>query len=420
MSPRCRRALSLFAFGIGVWLLAPPSGSEALAQRKGGFGGQKEGRAKEEPPPNLTLPEDWAKAFTWRSIGPANMGGRITALAVYEADPTTYWVATASGGLLKTTNNGVTFEHQFDQEATVSIGDVCVAPSDKNIVWVGTGENNPRNSRLLRRRRLQVHRRRQDLEEHGPEEDVPDRQDPRSTRRTRTSSTSAPWAGCTARTRSAACSRRPTAARPGRRSCYVDDNTGVIDMRMHPTDPDTLLVATWERQRDEFDTWPGGDLPDGYDAYDPVEEVGPGRGHLQDHRRRQDVQEADQGAADRASSAGSAWTIYRKDPNVVFAIIDCEKIGMGTPPKKAAAAATAYLGMHRRGRRGRRRAQAHRVVAGRPGRQGRAKADDVITKIGDKAVKTYEDLIEADPRREARRQGEARGQARRQGRRRSS
>ena len=74
------------------------------------------------------------------------MGGRIVALSVYEADPTTYWVATASGGLLKTTNNGITFEHQFDREATVSIGDVCVAPSNKDIVWVGTGENNPRNS----------------------------------------------------------------------------------------------------------------------------------------------------------------------------------------------------------------------------------------------------------------------------------
>src|SRR5207247_1812251 len=89
---------------------------------------------------------DWTKTMTWRSIGPANMGGRITALAVFEADPSTYYVATASGGLLKTTNNGTTFQHQFDHEATVSIGDVCVAPSNRDIVWVGTGENNPRNS----------------------------------------------------------------------------------------------------------------------------------------------------------------------------------------------------------------------------------------------------------------------------------
>src|SRR5207253_7328392 len=97
-------------------------------------------------PPDATIPDPWIKALTWRSIGPANMAGRITAISVFEADPTTYWVATASGGLVKTVNNGITFEHQFDHEATVSIGDVCVAPSNRNIVWLGTGENNPRNS----------------------------------------------------------------------------------------------------------------------------------------------------------------------------------------------------------------------------------------------------------------------------------
>src|SRR5262245_47303170 len=98
---RIRRAgLGFVLLLLAVVLLGPSAGPDALAQRKGG-GGQKEGRAKERekdvPPPHLTLPDSWAKAFTWRSIGPANMGGRITAIAVYEADPTTYWVATASG-----------------------------------------------------------------------------------------------------------------------------------------------------------------------------------------------------------------------------------------------------------------------------------------------------------------------------------
>src|SRR4051812_39874708 len=96
--------------------------------------------------PEGVLPAAYVKPMTWRCIGPANMGGRITALAVVESDPTTYYVATASGGLLKTTNNGTTFTHLFDQQSTVSIGDVAVAPSDPKVVWVGTGENNPRNS----------------------------------------------------------------------------------------------------------------------------------------------------------------------------------------------------------------------------------------------------------------------------------
>ena len=88
----------------------------------------------------------WVDALEWRSIGPAAMGGRVVDLAVVESDPSTFWVATASGGLLKTTNNGITFEHQFDRQDTVSIGDVTVAPSNPKIVWVGTGEQNPRNS----------------------------------------------------------------------------------------------------------------------------------------------------------------------------------------------------------------------------------------------------------------------------------
>lgn len=79
--------------------------------------------------PEGTIPSDWIKALNWRCIGPANMSGRIAALSVFEADPSTYWVATASGGLIKTVNNGISFEFQFDREAVVSIGDVCVAPS---------------------------------------------------------------------------------------------------------------------------------------------------------------------------------------------------------------------------------------------------------------------------------------------------
>src|SRR5438309_2164691 len=119
-----------------------------IAAAEGQSGGDKKNGEPKATANGLDagLPESVVKSLAWRCVGPANMAGRITAISVYEADPTVYWVATASGGLLKTVNNGITFQHQFDREATVSIGDVCVAPSDPNIVWVGTGENNPRNS----------------------------------------------------------------------------------------------------------------------------------------------------------------------------------------------------------------------------------------------------------------------------------
>jgi photosystem II stability/assembly factor-like uncharacterized protein len=86
------------------------------------------------------------KNFTWRSIGPANMGGRIDDIAVVEGNPSTYYVGFATGGLWKTTNNGTTFTPLFDEQAVTSIGDIAIAPSDPNIVYVGTGEPNNRQS----------------------------------------------------------------------------------------------------------------------------------------------------------------------------------------------------------------------------------------------------------------------------------
>ena len=82
----------------------------------------------------------------WRNIGPAIMGGRIDDVAVVESDPRTLWVATASAGLWKTENHGVTWTAQFQHEAVSSIGAVAVAPSNPQVVWVGTGEPANRQS----------------------------------------------------------------------------------------------------------------------------------------------------------------------------------------------------------------------------------------------------------------------------------
>jgi photosystem II stability/assembly factor-like uncharacterized protein len=84
--------------------------------------------------------------FTWRSIGPANMGGRIDDIAVVESNPSTFYVGFATGGVWKTTNNGTTFTPVFDEQPVTSIGDIAIAPSDPNVVYVGTGEPNNRQS----------------------------------------------------------------------------------------------------------------------------------------------------------------------------------------------------------------------------------------------------------------------------------
>jgi photosystem II stability/assembly factor-like uncharacterized protein len=85
--------------------------------------------------------------LTFRNIGPATMGGRVDDLAVLESNPAVFYVGTATGGLWKTTNNGTTWEVLFDDlDDVVSIGDIAIAPNDPNTVWVGSGENNNRQS----------------------------------------------------------------------------------------------------------------------------------------------------------------------------------------------------------------------------------------------------------------------------------
>ncbi len=84
--------------------------------------------------------------YSWRAIGPANMGGRVTDIDGVPGDPSTFYVSGADGGIFKTTNGGVSFNPIFENQRAYSIGSLTIAPSDNNILWVGTGEGDPRNS----------------------------------------------------------------------------------------------------------------------------------------------------------------------------------------------------------------------------------------------------------------------------------
>ncbi len=86
------------------------------------------------------------QGLEWRSVGPVVQGGRVGDIETVPGEPYTFYVAYSSGGLWKTTNNGVTFEPIFDHESTNIIGDVAVDPSNPATVWVGTGEPNSSRS----------------------------------------------------------------------------------------------------------------------------------------------------------------------------------------------------------------------------------------------------------------------------------
>jgi photosystem II stability/assembly factor-like uncharacterized protein len=86
--------------------------------------------------------------LSFRGIGPAVMGGRITQFAVNPRDKRIFYIATASSGIFKTTDAGTTFEPVFDRERVAAIGAMALAPSDPEQIWVGTGEANLRGSNI--------------------------------------------------------------------------------------------------------------------------------------------------------------------------------------------------------------------------------------------------------------------------------
>ncbi|CAN5644494.1 hypothetical protein BH23GEM9_BH23GEM9_07100 [soil metagenome] len=84
--------------------------------------------------------------FRWREIGPVGQGGRVDDIAVVESNPATFYIGFAGAGVWKTVNNGTTFQPIFDTYATSSVGALGLSQSNPNVLYVGTGEANNRQS----------------------------------------------------------------------------------------------------------------------------------------------------------------------------------------------------------------------------------------------------------------------------------
>jgi photosystem II stability/assembly factor-like uncharacterized protein len=186
----------------------------------------------------------------WQFLGPTNISGRVTDVAVATPRGRTYamYVATASGGLWKTDNEGTTWTPVFEQMPTASIGDVTIAPSDPDTVWVGTGEANILRSSMAgcgvykstdggaswRHAGLAATHTIARIVVHPRDADTV-------------------WVAASGREWTANPERgvykTTDGGRTWKRLLFVDERTGAIDLVMDPSDPDTLWAATWERIR---------------------------------------------------------------------------------------------------------------------------------------------------------------------------
>jgi len=190
------------------------------------------------------------KGLTWQFLGPKNISGRCTDIAVVapRAKSYTIYVATASGGLWKTDNEATTWRPVFEHGPSTSIGDVAIAPSAPNIVWMGTGEANIFRSsqagigvyKSVDGGQTWQHMGLADTYTvpriliHPSNPDV-----------VYVAASGHEWTTNAER----GVYKTTDGGKTWQKSLSIDEKTGAIDLVMDPGDPDTLYAATWQRTR---------------------------------------------------------------------------------------------------------------------------------------------------------------------------
>ena len=212
------------------------------------------------------------------------MGARVSAIAVPDGKDHlyTFYVGFWTGGLWKTTNNGTTFEPIFDGHDKLAIGAVATAPSNPDIVWVGTGDAFTSRSSLAGDGVYKSIDAGKTWDERRPQGLPPHREiaiDPANPNTVYV----AAMGHLFSETPSVACSRRRMADGRGRRCSTSTSNVGVIDLVMNPRNPAMLYAATYDKKRMPWQIVNGGP---GTGIYKTCEwRAAPGRVSRADFRR---------------------------------------------------------------------------------------------------------------------------------------
>ena len=250
------------------------------------------------------------KNLKFREIGPATMGGRIDDFAVVESDPRIVYVATASAGIFKTVNAGVTWEPVFDDQTVSTIGDIALAPSDPSILWAGTGEPNNRQSsswgngiyKSMDAGKTWTHMGLKETHHIGRVAIHPSDPNivyvaalghlwgPNKDRGVfKTSDGGATWT----------------------QSLYINDDTGISDVAIDPQSPNTVYAAAYERRRTVFGYNGGGPHGGLYKTVD-------GGAHWN---------RLTKGLPEGGDMGRLAVDIYRRNSNIVYALVEHAKGG---------------------------------------------------------------------------------------------
>ncbi len=193
----------------------------------------------------------------FRSIGPAVTSGRVIAFAVNPNDRANYYVGVASGGVWKTVNAGTTWTPVFDKEGSYSIGAVALDPNNPAVVWVGTGENNAQRSvgygdgvyksedggKSWKNMGLKT-------SEHIGKIVI----DPRDSNVVFVAAQGPLWSPGGER----GLYKTTDGGRTWKAVIKISENTGVTDVVMDPSNPDTLYAAAWMRRRHFYTLVNGG------------------------------------------------------------------------------------------------------------------------------------------------------------------
>jgi photosystem II stability/assembly factor-like uncharacterized protein len=266
-----------------------------------------------------------------RSIGPAVMSGRVTAIEGVAADPRTLYAGAASGGVWKSLNGGLSWEPIFDDQPVASIGAIAVFQKSPEVVWVGTGEGNVRNSasvgngvyRSLDGGKTWTHLGLDATERiarivlHPTDPDVA-------------------WVAALGREWGENPERGVFQTEDGgktwKKVLYVDAKTGAADLVIDPANPRKLLAAMWQYRRWPWRLESGGPGSGLYASYDggrtwkrrteddglPKGELG--RINLAMSRSNPEIVyasvEAGKSALLRSGDGGRTWTTVNQTPNI--------------------------------------------------------------------------------------------------------